>query len=83
MALNNYMETYALIDPGGTSGYCSEELAQHLGVSRKNFACNLSTIHESNTPVKADFVNLQVSNINGGPQYDMTGVMVRPSMASP
>ena len=36
--LNNYMETYALIDPGGTSGYCSEELAQHLGVSRKNFA---------------------------------------------
>ena len=78
--LDNYTDTYALIDPGGTSGYCSEELAQHLGVPRRNFTCNLSTIHESNTPVTADFVNLQVSNINGGPQFDMTGVMVRPSL---
>lgn len=35
--LNNYMNTYALIDPGGTSGYCSEELAKKLGVPRKSY----------------------------------------------
>lgn len=78
--LDKYTDTYALIDPGGTSGYCSEELAQYLGVPRKNYTCSLSTIHEGNTPVTADFVNLQVSNVNGGPQFDMTGVMVRPSL---
>ena len=77
---DDYTDTYALIDPGGTSGYCSEELAQHLGVPRNRCACSLSTIHESNTPVNADFVNLQVSNVNGGPLFDMTGVMVRPSL---
>jgi len=78
--LGNYVDTYALVDPGGTSGFCSEELAHLLGVPKRNYNCNLSTIHESNTPVKAEVVNLQVSNINGGPQFDMMGVMVRPSL---
>ena len=68
--LNNYMNTYALIDPGGTSGYCSEELAKKLGVPRKSYTCDLPTIHQGNTPVTADFVNLQVSNVNGRPQFD-------------
>lgn len=62
--------TYALIDPGGTSGYCSEELAKKLGVPRKSYTCDLPLIHQGNTPVTADFVNLQVSNVNGRPQFD-------------
>jgi hypothetical protein len=78
--LGNYVDTYALVDPGGTCGFCSEELAQLLGVPRGNYNWNMSTIHESHTPVKAEVVNLQVSNINGGPQFDMMGVMVRPSL---
>ena len=30
--LDKYVETYALLDAGGTCGYCSEELAKHFGV---------------------------------------------------
>ena len=78
--LDNYMDTYALIDPGGTSSYCSDELARLLDVPRTRYNCNLSTIHERDTPVEAEFVNLQVSTLHDTQQFDMAGVMVHPSL---
>ena len=77
---STYIDTYALVDPGGTGGMCSEKLAQKLGVSRRRGTFRMTTVMERDKPTEADIVQLSVSDLNDTQRYTMPHVMVQPSL---
>ena len=77
---STYIDTYALVDPGGTGGMCSEKLAQKLGVSRRRGTLRMTTVMERDKPTEADIVQLSVSDLNDTQRYTMPHVMVQPSL---
>ena len=55
--------TYAMLDSGSTSSWCSESLAKRLGVVGSRVLVSLSTIETDSTPLSCRRVNLEIMDI--------------------
>jgi len=56
--------TYALLDNGSTSTWCSENLAKKLGVVGPCIQVSLSTIEKDCNPTSCHRVCLEIINLN-------------------
>ena len=75
-----FVDTYALIDPGGTSSYCTDELAKSLHVTRQKCKAELTTIEQNKMLINTEVVSLNLSNLQDTYHTFMPQVTVRPSL---
>ncbi|XP_014677798.1 PREDICTED: uncharacterized protein LOC106817630 [Priapulus caudatus] len=71
---------YALLDSGSTHSWCSEGLADTLGLRRSDGIIRLTTIDKKEESEKVSLVNLQIENLSGENRYNMYEVMIRPCL---
>ena len=57
--------TYALLDPGSTATFCSQELVKTLGIKGKKTSLTLNTINKQEGIEEVEVVNLKVTDEAG------------------
>jgi len=58
-----FCETYALLDSGSDTTFCSDKVLKELGVSGVKTKLSLSTLHGTNTPIETEVLsNLRISD---------------------
>ncbi|XP_071943810.1 uncharacterized protein [Antedon mediterranea] len=77
---NSYVDTYALIDTGGTFSYCTEELADRLQVVRQKCTAELTTIEQKNILINTELISLNLSNLENTYTARMPQIIVRHSL---
>ena len=60
---NKAVTTYAFLDMGSTALFCSEELANQLGLSGRETLLSLTTMEKEDSKVKSSMVSLEVSDL--------------------
>ena len=60
---NKAVATYAFLDTGSTASFCSEELANQLGLSGRETLLALTTIEKEDSKFKSSMVSLEVSDL--------------------
>ena len=60
---NEAVTTYAFLDTGSTASFCSEELANQLGLSGRETLLSLTTMDKEDSKVKSSMVSLDVSDL--------------------
>ena len=60
---NEAVTTYAFLDTGSTASFCSEELANQLGLSGRETLLSLTTMEKEDSKVKSSMVSLEVSDL--------------------
>ena len=65
---NAYVHTYALLDSGSTSTFCTDELARQLNAASRKQSLSLTTLEKSNSTVETSVVSLI---IDSGPATDV------------
>ena len=60
---NKAVTTYAFLDTGSTASFCSEELANQLGLSGQETLLSLTTMEREDSKVKSSMVSLKVSDL--------------------
>ena len=73
-------ETYAFLDSGSNTSFCTEALQNQLNVSGSSTNLPLTTIQGENTPVQCSLVSLVVSDLNDMNHVDLPMVYSRPSL---
>ena len=53
---SEYVDTYTLVDPGGTSALCSQELARQLGIVGEEASFILSTVSQNDVPTEVELI---------------------------
>ena len=75
-----FVETYAFLDSGSNTSFCTEALQNQLNVSGSSTNLSLTTIQGENTPVQCSLVSLVVSDLNDMNHVDLPMVYSRPSL---
>ena len=74
----SYIQTYALLDSGSNSSFCSESLVKRLKADSKKTKIKLTTINNSND-VESQFVRgLEVSDLDENTTIKLPAVFSRP-----
>ena len=60
---NEAVTTYAFLDTGSTASFCSEELANQLGLSGRETLLSLTSMEKEDSKVKSSMVSLEVSDL--------------------
>ena len=58
------VETYAFLDSGSNTSFCTESLLEKLDIKGKKSKLTLTTLKGEEDPVKCSIVSLQISNLN-------------------
>ena len=66
--------TYAFLDSGSNSTFCSEELLEQLGVEGRNTNLSLTTMTSENSPVETHIVSLEVYDLDEDEFVDLPSV---------
>ncbi|XP_067030834.1 uncharacterized protein [Acropora muricata] len=69
--------TYALLDSGSTSSWCSESLAKRLGVVGSRVQVSLSTIETDSSPLSCRRVNLEVMGMSEVNMVELPDVLTK------
>ena len=72
--------TYALLDTGSNSTFCSEELMKELGLSGDKELLCLTTLEKQNSKVETMSISLEVSDVAGEIVLQLPVVYSRPSL---
>ena len=75
-----HVRTFALLDPGSTSTFCSEDLVKTLGVIGKKGPLSLTTLEKKNSETETLVVNLEVSDMSSENVLELTEVYARPHL---
>ena len=59
------VETYAFLDDGSNTSFCSEDLMKRLNVKGKKTTLSLTTMEKTNSKTESSVVSLELSNLNG------------------
>ena len=60
---NKAVTTYAFLNTGSTASFCSEELANQLGLSGQETLLSLTTMEREDSKVNSSMVSLEVSDL--------------------
>jgi hypothetical protein len=74
---NYKVATYALLDPGSTHSYCSDELARQLKLTGQEVITPVSTVNEERKLVKGKLVSFQLTDANETTIVDASNVMAK------
>jgi len=66
--------TYALLDPGSTNTFCSQDLAGKLGVKGLSTTLSLATLEQPDKKVMSTVTSLEIAPAEGGIFYKLTDV---------
>ena len=74
------VQTYALVDTGSNSTYCSEELGKQLELVGQQEPLNLTTMDKMNSRVETEKVSFEVSDVREENVLQLPVVYSRPSL---
>ncbi|CAB3997411.1 PREDICTED: uncharacterized protein LOC107342904 [Paramuricea clavata] len=74
------VETYAFLDSGSNTSFCTETLLKQLNVSGSRTNLSLTTIQGENVPAQCSLVSLEVSDLSAVNHVDLPVVYSRPSL---
>jgi hypothetical protein len=74
---NYSVATYALLDPGSTHTYCSQELADKLHLTGQDVTMPVTTITGSKVAVNAKLVDFVLSDVKGEREVQVTNAMAK------
>ena len=74
------VQTYALLDTGSNSTFCSEDLVKQLEVVGLKEQLNLTAMDKKNSRVESEKVSFEVSDVREGNVLELPVVYSRPSL---
>ena len=72
--------TYAFLDPGSNTSFCTEDLLKKLNAKGERATLSLTTMGKSNETIECSLVNLEVSDIGNQNLIELPMVYSRPSL---
>ena len=72
--------TYAFLDSGSNTSFCTEDLLKKLGTKGKKTTLSLTTMQTSNEPIECSLVDLEVSDLSDQNPIELPMVYSRPSL---
>ena len=72
--------TYAFLDSGSNSSFCTEDLLKKLNAKRERATLSLTTMGKSNKTIQCSLVNLEVSDIGNENLIEQLMVYSQPSL---
>ena len=74
------IETYAFLDAGSNTTFCTEGLLQELNIEGKKTKLSLTTIQNENVPTHCSVVNLEIFDLNKRNLVELPKVYSTPSL---
>ena len=74
------MLTYAFLNSGSKTSFCTEDLLRKLGIKGKKTSLSLTTIQTSNQSIKCSLVNLEVPALSEQNMIELPMVYSSPSL---
>ena len=74
---DRFIETYAFLDPGSNTSFCTEDLINGLEVNGRETVLSLTTMDSENVKSKSLVASLEVSDIEGRNVIDLPMVFSR------
>ena len=74
------VETYAFLDSGSNSSFCSEDLAHQLGLSGQQTTLALTTMEKENSRAESHIVRLEVLDLEEDNLVELPMVFTRPKL---
>ena len=71
------VQTYAFLDPGSNTAFCTDRLIEHLGATGKKATLSLTTMDQDNVKSERLVVNLEVSDLQGLNTIELYNVFSR------
>ena len=71
------VQTYAFLDSGSNTTFCTNMLMEHLGVTGKKATLSLTTVDQDNVKSESLVVNLEVSDLQGLNTIELCNVFWR------
>ena len=62
---SNVIETYAFLDPGSNTTFCTNELLEQLGVEGKETILSLTTLQQEDQTTRCNMLSLVVFDLDG------------------
>ena len=72
--------TYAFLDSGSNTSFCTEDLLRKLGAEGKKTSLSLTTMQTSNQSIECSLVNLEVSDLSEQNLIELPMVYSTPSL---
>lgn len=72
--------TYALLDSGSNTSFCTEDLLKQLNTKGERAPLSLTTMRKSNKTTKCSLANLEASDIDNQNLTELLMVFSRPSL---
>ena len=72
--------TYAFLDNGSDSTFCTSSLVQSLGIKGRKTKLSLTTLEKENSVSDCELVSMQVYNVNEDVFFDLPSVFTRPTL---
>ena len=69
--------TYALLDSGSTSTFCSQELVKELGITGKKEVVTLTTLEKTNSKMETEVVAFEISDVSCSIKLNLDRVYVK------
>lgn len=77
---NKMISTYALLDNGSNTSFCTNSLMNRLGLTGKTVKYSLATVERDSSRRESRVVNIQASNFNEDFPVELTNVYSTPSL---
>ena len=74
------LETYAFLDSGSNSSFCSEDLAHQLGLSGQQTTLALTSMEKENSRAESHIVRLEVLDLEEENLVELPMVFIRPKL---
>ena len=74
------IQTYAFLDSGSNTSFCTETLLQKLNIKGKKTNLSLTTLQGENEPIKCSMISLLVSDLHQENSFEIPMVYSRPSL---
>ena len=74
------VETYAFLDTGSNTTFCTERLMQQLGLEGKKSRLSLTTLETASALTECSIVNLEILELNEEHMVELPKVFLRPSL---
>ena len=77
------VETYAFLDSGSNTTFCTDALLKKLGTNGKETKLSLTTMEGEKAPVKCSVVSLEISDLERKCNIELANVYSRPDLPVP
>ena len=74
------IETYAFLDPGSNTSFCTDQLIERLGATGTKTTLSLTTMSDKDAKSQSLVVCLEISNLCGNHTIELPNVFSRPSL---